>query len=144
MRPVGCRRALGAGVGFVVPLRADTGWAERFASDVGQLDRLAELDNVSQREQRLRPEQRTRWRGLLRDFPVNDPVTKNPYPLRVAYTWSSEQANSVADARERALTKAENTLARVQRGWGGPPTRSNRVRLPRSERTWVAAVLRLI
>lgn len=108
-----------AGVGFVVPLRADSGWAERFASDVGQLDRLADLDYVSQREQRLRPEQRTRWRGLLRDFPVTDPVTQSPYPLRVAYIWSSEQATSIADARQRALTKAENTLTRVQRGLGG-------------------------
>ncbi|MGH7578150.1 MAG: IS1634 family transposase [Longimicrobiales bacterium] len=108
-----------AGVGFVVPLRADTGWAEQFVRDVGHLDRLHTLDYTSQREQRLSPDKRTRWRGLLRAFPVTDPVTQAPHDLRVAYIWSSEQAASVADARERALTKAEDTLARIRRGLGG-------------------------
>ena len=116
------------GVGFVVPLRADTGWAERFETDVeGGLAELDDLDHVSQREQRLPPEERTRWRGLLREFPVVDP---NPDPdgdadgdatceLRVAYIWSSEEAATVADARERALAKAEQALARVRNGLGG-------------------------
>jgi hypothetical protein len=39
--------------------------------------------------------------------------------LRVAYIWSEEEARCVAEARERALTKAEADLARVQRGLGG-------------------------
>jgi hypothetical protein len=108
-----------AGVRFVVPLRADTGWADTFTTDVGDLDTLTDLDYVSQREQRLPPHQRTRWRGLLRDLPVADPDTKARHDLRVAYIWSSEQAASVADARERALAKAEGTLARVKRGLGG-------------------------
>ncbi len=108
-----------ASVGFVVPLRADTGWLEQFMRDVGHLDRLHTLDYTSQREQRLPPDQRTHWRGLLRDFPVTDPVTQTLHDLRVAYIWSSEQATSVAEARERALTKAEDALARIQRGLGG-------------------------
>ncbi len=108
-----------AGVGFVVPLRADTGWREHFTDQEEGLDHLVDLDYVSQRERGSPPEQRTRWRGLLRPFPVTDPVTKDPHDLRVVYVWSSEEARSVAQARERALTKAEDTLARVKRGLGG-------------------------
>ncbi|MEX2080425.1 MAG: transposase, partial [Dehalococcoidia bacterium] len=38
---------------------------------------------------------------------------------QVAYIWSSEEARSVADARERALAKAEADLTRVRNGLGG-------------------------
>ncbi|MGI8873635.1 MAG: IS1634 family transposase [Egibacteraceae bacterium] len=107
------------GVRFVVPLRADTGWTQTFDRDVGGLDALAELDHVSGREQRLAPDQRTRWRGLLRDYPATDPATGASHDLRVAYIWSSEEAASVADARERALTKAEDALTKVGNGLGG-------------------------
>lgn len=86
------------GVRFVVPLRADTGWADAFDRDVGGLDALADLDHVSQRQQRLPPDQRTRWRGLLHAYPVTDPDTGQCHDLHVAYIWSSEQAASVADA----------------------------------------------
>jgi transposase len=37
----------------------------------------------------------------------------------VAYVWSSEEASSVAQARERALKKAEDDLAKIRRGLGG-------------------------
>lgn len=107
------------GLGFVVPLRADTGWADRFNADVGTLDALADLDHVAERERQLPPQRRTRWRGQLRPFPVTDPATGAHHQLRVAYIWSSEEARSVADARERALTKAETALGRVRNGLGG-------------------------
>src|SRR5262245_11425422 len=42
-----------SGLRFVVPLRADTGWADRFVADVADLDNLVELPHVSQREKRL-------------------------------------------------------------------------------------------
>lgn len=108
-----------AGVRFVVPLRAATGWAERFDRDVGNLDALQGLAHVSGREQHLPADARTRWRGLLRDYPVADPDSGSRHELRVAYIWSSEEAASVADARERALTKAEDALVRVRNGLGG-------------------------
>src|SRR6266545_3907201 len=79
---------------FVAPLRADTGWAGRFTTDVGTLDALAGLDYRPQREARLPPGQRTRWRGILRPFPIDDPGTGR-HDLRVAYIWSSEEAASV-------------------------------------------------
>jgi hypothetical protein len=111
-----------AGTRFLVPLRADTGWARVFTDDLadsGGLDALVDLDYCSQREHHLPADRRTRWRGLLRPYPVTDPATGDQHRLRVAYIWSSEEADAVADARERALTKAEDALARIKRGLGG-------------------------
>jgi hypothetical protein len=108
------------GLHFVVPLRADTGWADRFDHDVpGGLDALCHLDHVAEREQHLPPQRRTRWRGLLTAFSVTDPKHNTPHDLRVAYIWSSEEASSVSAARERALTKAEADLTRIRNGLGG-------------------------
>jgi hypothetical protein len=106
-------------IGFVVPLRADTGWAERFRADVpGGLGALKQLGYCSQREQRLPREERTVWKGLLRPFPVTDGHGEH-HDLHVAYIWSSEEEASVKDARERALQKAEESLSRVKNGLGG-------------------------
>ena len=111
-----------AHVRFVVPLRADTGWAARFDADVGPLGglaALAPLDYLSWRERRLPPGERTTWKGLLRPFPVTSPDTGARHDLRAAYIWSSEQAASVAGSRERALAKAEAALTRIRNGLGG-------------------------
>ena len=97
-----------AGLRFVVPLRADTGWAQWFAADIdGGIDALAELDYCAQRQRRLPADQRTRWKGVLRDREVFDDDTGATHRLRIAYIWSSEEATSVADARHRALATAE-------------------------------------
>lgn len=108
-----------AGLFFVVPLREDSGFQERYLKEVG-FEALAPLDYVSRRQRRLPPEQRTRYLGTLRGFPVVDPETQQSHDFHVAYIWSSEEARSVADARERALGAAEAALSRVQRGLGGP------------------------
>jgi transposase len=108
-----------AGVGFVVPLRAGTGWAERFVKDVpGGLGALRRLGYCSQREQRLPKAGRTVWKGLLRPFPVTDGHGER-HGFHVAYIWSSEEEASVKDARKRALQKAEAALSRVHNGLGG-------------------------
>lgn len=108
------------GIKFVVPLRADTGWAERFDTDVpGGIDTLTDLDHTAERERHLPPERRTRWRGLLHNYPVTDPKTGSSHQFHIAYIWSSEEAASVAEARERALGKAEADLTRVRNGLGG-------------------------
>ncbi len=105
---------------FVVPLRADTGWAARFRADVdGGIDTLPELDHCARRERRLPPAQRTRYRGLLRNFEATHPDTDTRHQLRVAYIWSSEEAASVAAGRERALATAEAGLTRIRNGLGG-------------------------
>ena len=109
-----------AGLRFVVPLRADTGWTQWFAADIdGGIDALAALDHCSQRERRLPADQRTRWKGVLRDREVVDDDTGHTHRLRIAYIWSSEEAASVAHARGRALTKVEEALTRIRNGLGG-------------------------
>ena len=106
-------------VGFVVPLRADTGWAERFGVDVpGGLGALKRLGYCSQREQRLAQKDRTTWKGLLRNLPVMADDGRRA-DLRVAYIWSSEEQASVKEARERAIKRADEALARVANGLGG-------------------------
>jgi hypothetical protein len=107
-----------AGLRFVVPLRADTGFAQRFLDEVGH-DGLHRLDYLAARERHLQAARRTRYRGALRPFAVTDPDTGASHPFRVAYIWSSEEARSVADGRQRALAKAEAALGKVQRGLGG-------------------------
>jgi len=107
-----------SGLAFIVPLRADTGFRERYLTDLGP-GALRALGYVAERQRELPPRRRTRYRGALRDWQITDPETGQPLKLRVAYIHSSEQAREVAAARERALTKAQDALARVQRGLGG-------------------------
>jgi hypothetical protein len=111
----------GKNVRFVAPLRADTGWKGRFHADVGPAGGLAALevlDYISYRERRLPPGKRTTWKGLLRPVPVTS-KDGAAHDLRAAYIWSSEEAASVAAARERALATAEAALGRVRNGLGG-------------------------
>jgi hypothetical protein len=103
---------------FIVALRAQTGFRERFLTDVGT-DGLQALRYVSQRERALPSELRTRYRGALRDWELADPETGETRRFRVAYIHSSEEQREVAAARERALTKAEEQLQRVRNGLGG-------------------------
>jgi transposase len=107
-----------AGLRFVVPLRDASGFAERFLAEVGHQG-LHRLDYVADRQRHLAAARRTRYRGALRPFQVTDPDTGQRHTLRVAYIWSSEEASSVADGRERALARAEQALSKVQRGLGG-------------------------
>jgi len=107
-----------SGLSFIVPLRASTGFRERYLTDVGD-GALRSLGYVAARQQDLPAALRTRYRGALRDWQITDPETGEPLCLRVAYIHSSEQAREVTEARERALSKAEDALARVQRGLGG-------------------------
>jgi transposase len=107
-----------AGLRFIVPLRASTGFRERFLQDVGDAA-LRPLRYVAERQEDLPPAQRTRYRGALRDWQLTDPETGEALALRVAYIHSSEQAREVTAARERALARAEDALKRVQHGLGG-------------------------
>jgi hypothetical protein len=93
-----------AGLSFIVPLRAQTGFRERFLADVGT-DELRAL--------------RTKYRGALRDWEATDPQTGETRSFRVAYIHSSEEQREVQAARERALRKAEEQLQRVKNGLGG-------------------------
>ena len=107
-----------AGLRFIVPLRESTGYFDRFLTEVGH-HQLRPIRHVARREQHLPAHRRTRYRGALRDWVVTDPKTETVHHFRIAYIWSSEEARSVAEARERALAKAEAELTRVHRGLGG-------------------------
>jgi hypothetical protein len=106
-----------AGLRFVVPLRASTGFAKTFLAEVGA-HALRPLRYVSRRDRGLPAKERSRYRGAVRPLPVTDPETGEDCPFRVVYVWSSEEAASVAEARERALSKAEVELAKLRRGVG--------------------------
>ena len=103
---------------FIVPLRVQTGFRERFLADVGH-DGLTALRYVSQREGKLPAQLRTRYRGALREWDVTDPETGETHRFQVAYIHSSEEQRETAAARERALRKAEQQLQRVRNGLGG-------------------------
>jgi len=107
-----------AGLRFIVPLRESTGYFDRFLTKVGH-DQLRPIRHIARREAHLPAHRRTRYRGALRDWNITDPDTGTAHHFRVAYIWSSEEARSVAEARERALAKAEAELTRVHRGLGG-------------------------
>lgn len=107
-----------AGLRFIVPLKAQTGFAERYLKEVGPAA-LRPIRHVAERERRLPPAKRTKYRGALTTWELEDPETGEPRCFAVAYIHSSEEAREVAAARERALTKAEDELGRVRNGLGG-------------------------
>lgn len=107
-----------AGLKFVVPLRASTGFAASFLEEVGPRA-LHALRYFSRRQKNLPPNKRARYRGAIRPLAVTDPETGEQRSFRVAYVWSSEEAASVSEARERALSKAEEELSNIRRGLGG-------------------------
>src|SRR5437588_1147867 len=106
-----------ADVRFVVPLRASAGFRERFLADCGH-HALRPVRYLPEREAKLLPGDRTRFKGALRDWEITSP-DQPPLRLRVAYIHSSEEATQVRDARERALEKAEDALTRMRNGLGG-------------------------
>ncbi len=107
-----------AGLRFVVPLRASTGFKERYLAELGA-GGLRPLRYLAERERGLPAQQRTRYRGAIAGWELDDPESGERRRLRVAYIHSSEEAREVAAARARALSKAEDQLARVARGLGG-------------------------
>ena len=107
-----------AGLHFIVPLKTSTAFRERYLTDVG-LAALRPIRHVAEREKKLPPARRTKYRGALCDWDVEDPETCQPRSFRVAYIHSSEEQEQVANARERALVKAEDELTRVRNGLGG-------------------------
>lgn len=107
-----------AGLGFIAPLKASTGWRQRYLEEVGA-GALRPLAYVSERERRLLARQRTRYRGTIRDWEAQDPASGERYRFRVAYIHSSEEEREVRSARERALQRAEEKLGRVRNGLGG-------------------------
>ncbi|MBV8998395.1 MAG: IS1634 family transposase [Solirubrobacterales bacterium] len=107
-----------AGLRFIVPLKSSTGFGERYLHDVGW-ERLRPIRHVAEREKRLPAQQRTKYRGAICNWEVEDPATGEPKRFRLAHIHSSEEQAQIAAARERALNKAEDELQRVKNGLGG-------------------------
>jgi hypothetical protein len=117
-QPKTMREINDADVRFVVPLRASAGFRERFLAEVGH-QALRRVQYVPEREAKLPPKLRTVFKGALRDWEIPATAQHPALKLRVAYIHSSEEATQVADARERALIKAEDALGRMHNGLGG-------------------------
>jgi hypothetical protein len=117
-QPKTMREIHDAGVRFVVPLRASAGFRERFLTDAGH-QALRPVRYLPEREAKLPAKLRTRFTGALRDWGIPGTDTQPSLRLRVAYIHSSEEATQVAQARERALVKAEDALQRMRNGLGG-------------------------
>jgi transposase len=107
-----------AGLSFIVPLKTSTGFQARYLSELGPTA-LRPIQHVAERERRLPAAQRTKYRGALSSWELEDPDTGELRCFRVAYIHSSEEHEQVAAARERALAKAEDELQRVRNGLGG-------------------------
>ena len=106
-----------AGLHFVAPLRASTGFKDRYLAEVGPT-RMRTVAYVARHEQGLPPARRTRYKGALCPWEVTDPEAKQERSWRVAYIWSSEEQRSVADARARAIAKAQEKLGKIKNGLG--------------------------
>jgi transposase len=128
---------------FIAPLRVQSGFRERFLADVGH-DALRALRYVSERERRLPAKLRAKYRGALRDWELEDPQTGEIHRFRVAYIHSSEEQRQVAQARERALTKAEEQLQHNKNGLGGPHYKTRRQVDTRAARILTGQVEKLI
>ena len=108
-----------AGVRFIVPLRASTGFRERFVAEVGH-QRCARSAISPNAKPGLPPGSAPATRARYATGNSPTPTTRPAaLTLRVAYIHSSEEATQVAQARERALQKAEDALGRVRSGLGG-------------------------
>jgi transposase len=122
IRPVGQPKTLcqieRAGLRFIAPLRAASGFRERYLSELGPRA-LRPLGYLSERERKLEPSARSRYRGAIRDWQLEDPDSGDSHRFRVAYIHSSEEEREVRAGRERALARAEEKLARVRNGLGG-------------------------
>ena len=107
-----------AGLRFIVPLKTSTGFQERYLQQAGPAA-LGPIRHVAERERRLPAKLRTKYRGAIRDWEIEDPETSDRRRFRVAYIHSSEEHAQVTAARERALHKAEEQLQRIKNGLGG-------------------------
>src|SRR5207249_2698916 len=85
---------------FIVPLRAQTGFRERFLTDVGHGE-LRALRYVSQREHKLPAQLRTRYRGALRSLTLASARSARPSSSCSASTTGSAAATTRPASRSR-------------------------------------------
>lgn len=105
------------GISFLAPLPADWGYRERYLAELSP-EALAPLDYVSARQASLPEGEQTRYVGAELPWllPLRDGQTVS---LRALFVHSSEEETACRKSRARQLARAEEKLARVERGLGG-------------------------
>ncbi|MGH3275778.1 MAG: IS1634 family transposase [Streptosporangiaceae bacterium] len=124
-----------AGVRFVVPLRADTGWAARFTADVpAGLDALQILDHVSHRERDRPAGQRTLWKGLLAPFPPS-PKTAPATTCAPHTSGHQNKPPPSAKAANAPSPRPKQRWPECATGWAAATTRPASRSTPKSRRS---------
>jgi len=108
------------------PFRRTTACRHRLGATLRERSRCqpghpTTLDHTAAREQHLPENQRTVWKGLLRPFPVTAKDTAQHHNLRVAYIHSSQEAATVAAARQRRPDHSRTSLATCPQRTQRPP-----------------------
>ncbi len=114
-------RNLGAlhegGISFLAPLPSHWGYRQRYLAELSP-EQLSPLAYVSARQACLPEDERARYRGCELPWPLalGDGRT---VLLRALLVHSSEEEAACRASRARQLARAEEQLARIQRGLGG-------------------------
>jgi transposase len=111
------RALIGDGIAFLAPLPTSWGCQKRYLQELSP-ERLSPIDYVSERQRKLPPEQRTRYRGAELPWPLALEDGTH-VQLRALFVHSSEEEAAIRKSRARSLQRAEEQLERVQRGLGG-------------------------
>lgn len=104
-------------ISFLAPLPASWGYQERYLEQLSP-ERLEPIDYLSERQRALPAERRTRYRGAELSWPL-ELEDGSEVALRALFVHSSEEQAAIRKSRARSLERAEETLARVERGLGG-------------------------
>src|SRR6266508_253764 len=104
-------------ISFLAPLPASWGYQQRYLDELSP-ERLAPIDYVSERQRRLEPERRTRYRGAELAWPLRLEDGSEVAPRALIVHSSAEEA-AIRKSRARSIERAEQKLERVQRGLGG-------------------------
>ena len=99
---------------FIVPLRAQTGFRERFIADVGARRAGARCATSHSASRSSRPSCAPATAARSETGSVTDPETGETRRFRVAYIHSSEEHRETAAARERALDQGRAAAAARQ------------------------------
>jgi hypothetical protein len=121
-----------AGLRFIVPLKTSTGFQERYLREVGP-SALRPIRHVAEREKRLPPGKRTKYRGAISEWELEDPETDEHRECRrnrvsVAERTSHAHENSQQNRSGRRCCCQRGAkrpqIRRAERGVSGVAGRS--------------------
>ncbi|MGH9157827.1 MAG: IS1634 family transposase [Acidimicrobiales bacterium] len=107
-----------AGVGFIAP--ASKTYVDAATLAAQDLAAATPVDYVAKRDAAKPPEARGRWRVTEDTMALAGPRKADPVlGLRRIFVWSSARAGAAGAARAKKLDRAQDDLARLERGLGG-------------------------